>query len=177
MLTAGLSLAAGGLWAQYQGDAYSGGGALTEALSIMAGMFMYMLCYCLLAVLLRHFVFKGIPLFFMPLIATGVAMLAMFGPMLLAYFTMGDRWNVDPIPQGFLLFSPFGLSADHDSYLGSHDHRNLDAALLTVGISTVILGLASLPWVIGQWRRFRPLEKIVAPALAEDLTPADLSRT
>jgi ABC-type transport system involved in cytochrome c biogenesis permease component len=164
VLIAGLSLGAAGVWAQYCGDTYSGGGSgLTETLSIMAGMFLYMLCYCLLAVLLRHFVFRRLPLFSMPLIVVGVMILAMFGPMLLAYFTMGDRWNVDPIPRGFMLFGPFCLFADRDIF-GSGRQPHLDAYLLTVGISAVVLSLASLPWAMGQWKRFRPLEKIVVPS-------------
>jgi hypothetical protein len=167
---AGVSIASAGLWGKYHWDEFSGASDLREELWTMGGIFMYALCCCLLAVLVRHFLFKKTQLLFMPLIAVGVAILWMFGPMLAAYFIMGDRWNVDPIPRGFLLSSPLGL---FDPLSAPPKHMD---SLLTVGISTVVLCLASLPWFIAQWTRFRPLEKIVAPA-AQELAPAEPART
>ena len=120
-----------------------------DACSSTAIIFGYLLCYCLTTAALRPWLLKNAATALLPAIAGIFSLFAWLVPAFVGFMTSPD-WASTEQPR-YLLLSPFVLAARKQSQL-----RGL---VEEVVIGWLLLALlASMPWWLGQWRRFVPLE-------------------
>ncbi len=123
---------------------------LEQTLRMMGGIFLYAFCYCMLASLLRHVLFRGVARTFLPLVAALLMAAGLLLPILAAYLATGQTMDVERLPIGYLLASPIALTAyDPES--------QVVVWAFLIGWSLLMAAL-SAPWLVGQFQRFRPLQ-------------------
>lgn len=131
-----------------------------SAAEMMLGVFMYTLCYCMAAVLIRRWLFKEVQLFFLPLIAVMVGAGATILPLLLSYFVNSDHWRMRDVSVVYFLFSPAALSDEWKS--------ERSAVWVFLVSWSIIMCLLGIPWLAQQWDKFRRPEAQLAEAIIID---------
>jgi hypothetical protein len=112
----------------------------------------YALCYCMTIAFLRLTIFKNTPTRTLSVLTTFLAAAAYMLPSLAAFLLNEDWWSVAP---WFWIGSPMVLSSNNDD-------AKYVATLFLIGW-LILGGIASIPWLIGQWRRFTPFASTSYP--------------
>jgi hypothetical protein len=145
------------------------GGALSrdqfEGCRNAAICFGYVLCYCLTTASVRGLFLKKLPTLYLPIIAMLLGVAATLVPYLVAFFVMDQRmWRSNSY--WYLMGSPAILTT------GRLDA--VEAAVPLVMAWLCLSALGSVPWWLGQWRRFVPLEA-ESPWKQHSMIPGELS--
>ncbi len=141
-----LSIAAATMLVNYMG--WAGHVDFRECCDNVSLVFGYILCYCLTTAVICKVLLKRFNLPNLSVLAAFLAVLVCLGPYLVAFFLFGDRWWNSIA--WYLIGSPMVLTMNNKA--AAEAARPFLLTWLTIVI------LLSLPWTIGQWRRFVPLE-------------------
>lgn len=140
---------------------------MNEALTNVALIFGYVLCYCLTIAFLRLSIFRRLPSVALSVMAAFLGVVVCLGPYFTAFFFEHNSWNVLP---WYLLGSPMVLAMSN---------REAIAVAPAVVAAWLLLSLVvTVPWGFGQWLRFTPhksaLPPVVPSAYSEPVLAAEL---
>ena len=139
------------VWRVYR-DGFPGRASIDEVFWNLPITFGYILCYCLTAAILRQTMLRRIPTANLPVIAAFLGVLAWLVPYLIAFFAERDWWRELPY---YLVASPMVLTRSN------FEARTIGLTCMVVWL--ILCLLASVPWALGQWRRFQPYKTTLPP--------------
>ncbi len=120
---------------------------LHECCSNATLVFGYFLCYCLTTAFFCKVLLKNINIPNLSVLAAFLAVLACLAPYLVAFFL--EDLGRTSLPW-YMIGSPMVLTMENQAAI--------DAAGPFLLVWFVIAALVAMPWALGQWRRFKPLE-------------------
>jgi hypothetical protein len=125
----------------------------------------YILCYCLLTVLLRIVVLRRWPTATLPIVAVVIGIFfGILGPFLIDNLITSDLENII----WWQYFSPIGVFEHSRSV-------TILGIIPSMLVAIIALSVLSLPWLIMQWRRFTPYRaKTAAPPDVEAIIEASV---
>ncbi len=118
-------------------------------------VFGYILCYCLTTAFLCKVLLKNVNMPNLSVLAAFLAVFACLAPYLVAFFL--EDLGETSLPW-YMIGSPMVLTMENQAAI--------DAAGPFLLVWLVIAALVAMPWALGQWWRFKPLE-------TTNLTPTD----
>ncbi len=126
---------------------------MEEMVTVTGGIFLFVYCYGLMAVLLRQILFRKMPTQYMGLISLLLMVLGCCIPMLISILVSGDNRGGHEFEESWLITNP--------AILGYDSQRDFAMSFLAIwaSLSTILC----IPWFLAQISRFVPLKPTPIP--------------
>lgn len=130
-------------------------------------VFGYILCYCLTTAFICKVLLRGFNMPNLSVLSMFFAVLVCLGPFIASFLFIQKR-GFDVMPW-CMIGSPMVLTMNNTAAAA--------AAIPFVVVWLIAAVLASMPWAIGQWRRFTPLETVCDVDVVEPGENADITES